>query len=131
MKIVCITGINRGLGKELFQQFLHKGYFVYGILRNAEEYEKLRLSLPENAKLILADIAGEDAVYKINDVIQSSVVHLLINNAGIGGSASILSEVSIDEMNRLFNVHCNGVVRVTAALKRKFASGRKCYSSQS
>lgn len=29
MKTIFITGINKGLGKELFTQFVEKGYFVF------------------------------------------------------------------------------------------------------
>jgi NAD(P)-dependent dehydrogenase (short-subunit alcohol dehydrogenase family) len=122
MKTVFITGMNRGLGKELFDQFIAKGYFVYGVLRDEDEHKKLSANLPGNAKLILADIADDKCISIIKDIVGDIPVHLLINNAGIGGSSCNLEDVTTDELNKLFNINCSGVLRVTKALSSNLLS---------
>lgn len=117
MKRVVITGINRGLGKEMMGQFISKGYFVYGVLRNKSDFEMLRKDLPHNSKLIFADIGSDNSIDSIREVIQDSPIHLLINNAGISGSESEIEKVESSEVNELFNIHCLGVLRTVKALK--------------
>lgn len=118
MKSIFITGITSGLGKALFSHCIQNDYIVYGLLRNAEEYNRLKQSLPNNAYLILADISEDKAIDTIQNAVQNKSIDLLINNAGIAGTASILHEVQTDELLRLFNVHCAGTLRVTKALEK-------------
>jgi short-subunit dehydrogenase len=116
MKNIFITGVSRGLGKELFEQFTDKGYFVFGLLRDKNQYEKLIGKKPSNSDLILADITSDNCVEIIKKSIKDVPVDLLINNAGVGGNASKLENSSSEEILRLFNTHCVGVLRVTNVL---------------
>lgn len=118
MQKVVITGVNRGLGKELFHLFQSKGYFVYGIVRNGLEVENLNHQLIPNTQIIHADLSNDESVPKIRQVIQETPIHLLINNAGIGGQTSLIENVETHELNQLFNVHCLGVLRTIKALKK-------------
>jgi short-subunit dehydrogenase len=116
MKTILITGINKGLGKELFYQFIDKGYFVYGLLRNKEIYDELKKVKHNNSELILADIGEDDCIQKIQEVVKDNTIDLVINNAGIGGESMYLEETSTEEVMSLFNVHCLGVLRVMKAI---------------
>jgi short-subunit dehydrogenase len=116
-KNVFITGINKGLGKELFELFLTKGYTVYGLLRNQLVAEKLKSNLPENGKLILADLSTDESINAIQKVVIENPIDLLINNAGIGGNSHLIDEIETKEIIDLFNIHCLGVLRTVKALK--------------
>jgi short-subunit dehydrogenase len=76
-KNVFITGINKGLGKELFELFLTKGYTVYGLLRNQLVAEKLKSNLPENGKLILADLSTDESINAIQKVVIENPIPVL------------------------------------------------------
>jgi len=117
MKTIFITGINSGLGKALFDHCLQYGYFVYGLLRNEEDYNALNRSLPDNVCLILADVSEDAVIVKIQNIVRNKPVDLLINNAGIAGDSNRLGDVHADELVRLFNVHCAGALRVTKSLE--------------
>jgi len=117
MKKVVITGVNRGLGREMFRQFIAKDYFVYGVLRNQSEYEALQKNLPDNCELILADIGSDSSINLLQEAIQDHPIDLLINNAGIGGSESTIEKTETSEINEAFNIHCLGVVRTVKALR--------------
>ncbi len=117
MKTILITGISRGLGKELFELFLSKGYLVYGVLRNKFEAEQLKSELPENGKIILADLSSDQSIHSIQTVIGQQPIDLLINNAGIGGQSHLIDEIESEEILELFNIHCLGVFRTVKALK--------------
>ena len=117
MKTILITGISRGLGKELFELFVSKGYCVYGILRNKFEAERLKEELPENGKVILADLSSDQSINLIQAAVGQNPVDLLINNAGVGGKSHLIDEIESKEILELFNVHCLGVFRTVKALK--------------
>ena len=79
---VIITGINRGLGKELFKLFISRGYIVYGILRNTSEANALKNELPKTGKLILTDLSFDQSIIDIQKVAGEPTIDLLINTAG-------------------------------------------------
>jgi len=117
MKTVFITGISRGLGKELFELFVSNGYKVYGVLRNELEAEKLEKELPKNANIILADLSKDESILSIQKMVKENPIDLLINNAGIGGKSYLIEEIETQEILKLFNIHCLGVLRMIKALK--------------
>lgn len=118
---VLITGVNRGLGEEMFRLFISKGYTVYGIVRNENEAEKLISTLPKNGRVILADLSKEESICSIQSSIGDEPIDLLINNAGVGGSEYLLDNVQSKEILDLFNIHCLGVFRTIKALKVNLA----------
>jgi NAD(P)-dependent dehydrogenase (short-subunit alcohol dehydrogenase family) len=122
---IIITGINRGLGKELFQLFISEGYTVYGILRNTLEAENLKDKLPKNGKIILADLSLDESITTIQKAIGEQPVGLLINNAGIGGLSYLIEEIESNEINKLFNIHCLGVFRTVKAVKANLLKAKE------
>lgn len=78
MKRVFITGISKGLGKELFEQFSEREYFVYGLLRDKLEFDELTENIKKNVKLILADISSDDCILKIKEVVKNDKIDLII-----------------------------------------------------
>jgi short-subunit dehydrogenase len=120
MKFILITGINKGLGKELFAQFVAKGHFVFGLLRNENIYIELLKTKPHNAEYILADISKDNCIEKIQQIIGNRELDLVINNAGIQGQGMTLETATSKEILDLINVHCLGAFRVMKALYNNF-----------
>ena len=125
MKTVFITGISRGLGKELFNLFSSENYFVYGVLRNPLEAEELKKNIPENSKIIIADLASDKSIEIIQQAVKYSPIDFLINNAGIGGSSNQVQNIESTEIIDLFNIHCLGVLRTVKALERNLLKAEK------
>ena len=125
MKIVFITGINRGLGIELFNLFASKYYFVYGVVRNETEVKSLESKFPDNSKIILADLSSDQSIKVIQESVKDNSIDLLINNAGIGGNAHLIQDVESTEIIELFNVHCLGVFRTVKALNNNLIRADK------
>jgi len=125
LKKILITGINKGLGKELFNQLVEKDYFVFGLLRNKEVYNEINENKPKNVELILADISDDNCMDKIQQVVKKSTLDLVINNAGLGGEAIKLENVNSNEIIDLFNVHCLGVLRVMKSISKNLIKNNK------
>lgn len=124
-KKVFITGISRGLGKELFNLFATKKYFVYGVLRKQSELEEFKNKYPENSKIILADLSSDQSIERIQQSVQDDHIDLLINNAGIAGTSHLVQDIDSKEIMDLFNIHCLGVFRTTKALANNLDKSKK------
>jgi len=116
-KNVLITGVSRGLGKELFDLFIAKGYHVYGVVRNSLVANKLQSKSPDNRVIIQTDLSSDKAIKDIQKLVGQNKIDLLINNAGIGGKIDVLENIEPTDILELFNIHCLGVFRTTKALK--------------
>lgn len=125
MKTILITGINKGLGKELFNQLVEREYFVFGLLRNEEIYNELLKNKPKNVELILADISNDDCIKEINQIVKDTNIDLVINNAGIGGEGMNLESANSKEIIELINVHCLGVLRVMKSISQNLIQNNK------
>jgi NAD(P)-dependent dehydrogenase (short-subunit alcohol dehydrogenase family) len=117
MKSIFITGVNKGLGRQLFDQLSAKGYRIYGLVRSRLSYEEMLEVCPANSTLIHSDISEETCIEKIRSVVAEASIELVINNAGIGAEGMNLDSAATTEVMELFNIHCVGVLRVVQALK--------------
>jgi NAD(P)-dependent dehydrogenase (short-subunit alcohol dehydrogenase family) len=117
MNKVMITGANRGLGYELVKIFHENGSEVFPVVRNVAYAEKLKTEFKERIYPIVADISSDESESIICSSLQRVTDHLdiLINNAGIPGQEYEIQNVSTEEVCRLFNVHCLGVIRTVKA----------------
>lgn len=80
MKNVLITGISKGIGKALAQQFLKEGYFVMGTAVPGQ----IDFS-DENLIVYKLDLASKESIVECSSEILKSgkKIDILINNAGV------------------------------------------------
>ena len=105
------------MGRELCLQLVKEGCAVATcdvLMENLDETKKLCLAEMPNAKITLheCDVSSEEAMNKFRDEVSSehgSKLHLLFNNAGIGGGGSMTNEDERDDWERTFNVCWYGV----------------------
>lgn len=101
-----VTGANRGFGRHLAQQLVARGARVYAGARNPSTVDlpgvmPIQLDITDPASIAAAAVAAPD-------------VTLLINNAGIGTGASVLSG-DVADIRREFDTHVFGTLDVTRA----------------
>jgi NAD(P)-dependent dehydrogenase (short-subunit alcohol dehydrogenase family) len=117
-KIAVITGGGTGMGRELAKQLVAEGCTVAMCDVSAEnmaETKRLCLSnAPQGTRVttFVADVSNEEQVLKFRDAVARELdtdrIHLLFNNAGIGGGPSFLKSPR-EEWERTFNVCWYGV----------------------
>jgi len=126
-KKVIVTGASRGIGFELVKQYAESGYEVLAISRNADRLEYLKkecLSINPQAlvHIISFDLANGDfeaqLIPYINKCFQQ--VDILINNAGALVSKPF-TEISVEELERVYRVNVHAVFRLTQLLMPKFS----------
>ena len=118
-KIAVITGGGTGMGRELARQLVAEGCNVAMCDISADAMaETKRLceteKLPQGLRVTthLADVSIEDQLKRFRDEIReqqaTDKIHLLFNNAGIGGGGSLFTNTR-EQWERTFNICWGGV----------------------
>src|ERR1700761_286837 len=113
-KIAVVTGGGTGMGRELVRQLVAEGCNVAMCDVHAETMaETKRLCeaerLPQGLRITthVADVSDDRAVQRFRDEVADSQatdrIHLLFNNAGIGGGGSMFSNTR-EEWEKTFNI---------------------------
>lgn len=115
--VIVITGVTRGLGRALAEEFIRAGHTVVGCGQGAEGIFDLRFGHPAPHTFDVVNVAEASKV----DLWAERVlpVHgapdLLINNAALMNDPAPLWKISADEFSRLVNVNITGVANVVRA----------------
>ena len=118
-KIAVVTGGGTGMGRELVRQLVAEGCNVAMCDVSAEAMaETKRLceveKLPQGLRVTthIADVSIEDQLKRFRDEVseqqETDKIHLLFNNAGIGGGGSLFTN-SREQWERTFNICWGGV----------------------
>jgi NAD(P)-dependent dehydrogenase (short-subunit alcohol dehydrogenase family) len=118
-KIAVITGGGTGMGRELARQLVAEGCNVAMCDVSAEAMaETKRLceveKLPQGLRITthIADVSIEDQLKRFRDELieqqATDRIHLLFNNAGIGGGGSLFTNTR-EQWERTFNICWGGV----------------------
>jgi NAD(P)-dependent dehydrogenase (short-subunit alcohol dehydrogenase family) len=121
-RAVLITGANRGIGLELARQYSEAGWQVIGTARKPDDAKELgRLDVD----VMQLDVTDQASVDRLARDLGDQPIDMLINNAGILPLMWTLSEVDIDDFNRVIAVNTVGPVRVTRAVLPNLRSGKR------
>ncbi|MBH8563989.1 SDR family NAD(P)-dependent oxidoreductase [Nostoc sp. CENA67] len=114
VKRIVITGISRGLGYAMAEQFIHQGHTVYGCVRSEIAVEKLRQQFGSPHDFAVVDVTNEQQVqtWAQHLLSQYQPPDLLINNAAIINYLAPLWEVPTEEFSQLIDINIKGVFHV-------------------
>ena len=113
MKIV-ITGVTRGLGRALIEEFIRAGHTVYGCGRSGDAIFDLRMTHLAPHDFSVVDVAQDSkvALWAARILEHDSAPDLLINNAAVMNRLAPLWEQDDREFSRLVDVNIRGVQNV-------------------
>lgn len=111
---VVITGVSRGLGRAMVEQFVGLGHRVAGCARSALEVARLNTQFGASHRFDVVDVSDEQQVagWAMQVVNEWGVPDLLINNAAIINENARLWETPVDEFSRMIDVNIKGVFYV-------------------
>ena len=118
-KIAVITGGGTGMGRELARQLVAEGCNVAMCDVSADAMAETRQMceverLPQGLRITthIADVSIEDQLIRFRDEVAeqqaSDKIHLLFNNAGIGGGGSLFTSTR-EQWEKTFNICWGGV----------------------
>jgi NAD(P)-dependent dehydrogenase (short-subunit alcohol dehydrogenase family) len=124
-RIAVVTGGGSGMGRELVRQLVAEGCNVALCdvsARNMAETKHLceQQRLPQGLRITtyVADVSDEAQVLRFRDAVsdqqETDKIHLLFNNAGIGGGGSMIAN-DREEWEKTFNICWGGVYFNTRA----------------
>ena len=122
-RIAIVTGGGSGMGRELVRQLVAEGCSVAtcdvsasGLAETRRLCEQERLPQGLRITTHIVDVADESQVKRFRDEVaaqhETDRIHLLFNNAGIGGGSSMIVN-DREEWERTFNICWGGVYYCT------------------
>ena len=114
---IVITGVSKGLGRALVDQFIHLGMNIVGCSRNENAIRSLQEQYPDH-HFAAVDVTDRSHVDRWATQIVSQVgpPDLLLNNAAAINANAPLWEVPPDEFEHVMRVNITGVFNVVRAL---------------
>ena len=124
-KIAVVTGGGSGMGRELVRQLVSEGASVAFCDVSERTMEETRSlceadGVPQGVRITThqVDVSDEAQIHRFRGEVEgghhTDKVHLVINNAGIGGGGSLFTD-SRENWERTFNVCWGGVYFMTRA----------------
>jgi NAD(P)-dependent dehydrogenase (short-subunit alcohol dehydrogenase family) len=114
MKTVLITGVSRGLGRALAEEFIRLGHTVLGCGRSEKETGQLRKQFAAPHDFAVVDVSADEQVAAWAKRILKShgAPDLLLNNAGMINRNARLWEIGAQEFSDVVDVNLKGVANV-------------------
>ena len=114
MKTVLITGVSRGLGRAMAEEFIRLGHTVLGCGRSAKEIAQLQKQFPAPNDFAVVDVADDAQVAAWAKRVLSThaAPDLLLNNAALINRNAPLWQVPATEFSAVIDVNIKGVANV-------------------
>jgi NAD(P)-dependent dehydrogenase (short-subunit alcohol dehydrogenase family) len=113
-KIILITGVSRGLGRAMAEEFIRLGHTVIGCGRSEKAVAELKKQFPAPHDFASVDVSSDEQVASWAKRVLAShaAPDLLLNNAALINRNAPLWEVSAKEFSDVIDVNIKGVGNV-------------------
>lgn len=113
-RTIVITGVSRGLGRALVEEFIQGGHTVIGCARSESAVAELVKRFGSPHRFDAVNVADEREVAAWAKVVlgQQGPPDLLLNNAAVINDNAPLWEVSADDFSRVVDVNIKGTFYV-------------------
>jgi NAD(P)-dependent dehydrogenase (short-subunit alcohol dehydrogenase family) len=113
-KIIVITGVTRGLGRAMTEEFIRRGHSVAGCGRSAKQVAELQIMFADPHDFRAVDVTSDEQVSAWANHVLASVgaPDFLINNAAIINRNAPLWKVPAQEFSDVIDVNIKGVTNV-------------------
>jgi NAD(P)-dependent dehydrogenase (short-subunit alcohol dehydrogenase family) len=111
---ILISGVSRGLGLALTEEFISLGHRVTGCARSADSIRSLAARFGPPNQFRAVDVADEKQVAAWADAVlsDSGPPDLLLNNAAIVSPTAMLWETTPSDFSQLIDINVKGVFHV-------------------
>ncbi|HEV2692526.1 MAG TPA: SDR family NAD(P)-dependent oxidoreductase [Verrucomicrobiae bacterium] len=113
-KIILITGVSRGCGRALTEEFIRRGHTVIGCGRSDKEIAALTKQFPAPHRFSVVDVTDDASVaaWAKKVLATHGAPDLLLNNAALINRTAPLWEVPAQEFSDIIDVNIKGVANV-------------------
>ena len=102
-KNIFVTGVGKGIGRDLLHEIIKEGGFVYGITRSKQDIKNIKF---KNSKIYLGDVRNTNLINKIfkDSIKDKRIITGLVNNAAERQRLSF-EKINLLELERLFQIN--------------------------
>lgn len=121
-----VTGASSGIGAVYAHRLAKQGYDLIIVARNGERLKALASGLTEETgrtvETVVADLGNTADLARVEGVLkQDRSITLLVNNAGVGGTAPLLA-ADVDKMQKMIELNVTALMRLTYAVVPGFVA---------
>lgn len=121
-----ITGASSGIGAVYADRLAVRGFDLILIARSVDKLadvaDRIRSKTGRTVEVFPADLTDELDVARVETLLKSDPeISLLINNAGLGGTGTLLQS-DVDKMSSMIALNVTALTRLTYAIVPKFAA---------
>ena len=111
---VLITGVSRGLGRAMADEFIRLGHTVIGCARSRPDVSELAARYQRPHRFDVVDVADDNQVAGWAKVViaEAGPPDLVLNSAALINANASLWETPADEFSRVIDVNIKGVFHV-------------------
>ena len=122
-KIILITGVGKGICKEILNKLLKEKNIIYAVTRNINDLKKLKKR--KNLFLFYGDITKKEIIDNIFNLAKKNkhVINCLVNNAGIKKD-NLLMRMEKEDFDVVVNTNLSSVFNLTKASIKTFLKQR-------
>jgi uncharacterized protein len=115
-----VTGASTGIGAVYADRLARRGYDLVIVARNARLLNQLAGSLSaetgRKVEALAADLTKKAELRSVEERFQNdATITMLVNNAGFGGTASLVDS-KVDDLENMIELNVLALVRLTAAV---------------
>ena len=124
LKKIIIIGASSGLGRSTALEFARRGWMVGIAARRAERLEEIASAYPERIRWTSMDVGAEDAINKLNKLIEScGGMDVMLYAAGVGYQDPEIDPAIVDST---LMTNAVGFARIATAAYKYFRDGNRC-----
>ncbi|MDX2165257.1 MAG: SDR family oxidoreductase [Gammaproteobacteria bacterium] len=121
MNTVLITGANKGIGREMVEQYHQEGWYVIACTRKPDQLEHK----DERLQILEIDVTQPEDIKKLSGVIKDLSIDILINNAGVWGpSEQNVGSIDCESWLKAFKVNTIAPLLIAQTLLPQIAKSK-------
>ncbi|MFD8595971.1 SDR family NAD(P)-dependent oxidoreductase [Kitasatospora sp. NPDC059646] len=117
-----VTGAGTGLGRAFARRLAREGHRVIAVARNEERLRALTAELGPDHDHLVADLATAEGLHRTAELIGTTRVHLLVNNAGTATTGPFAT-TPLDRADAMLELNCRAVTALSHAFLTHAESG--------
>lgn len=113
-KKILITGVSRGIGLALAEEFANLGHIILGCSSSYEKIEEIKERFSHPHKLNVVDVSSNKQIEQWKNYLlkENSMPDIIINNAAVINKSALFWEISPSEFDNLMQINIMGTANI-------------------